>query len=284
MTWIERVNNFLSIRQILYLLLLAIVLGILLHPLGVPIGIADSTRVVYTYVQNLPQNPKMLIDLHYEFAASTELQPATGAFLRQLITKSPKLVIFSSHSEGPVMFERLKAYVPDVFSQLKYGEDYVYLGFITGGETAIASLARGVREFAAKDNYGTLTVDMPIFKTVDKGPDLTLAVAISSLTSVPEQFVRQLNTPYKTPILFLVAALIGPSVQPFVESKQAVGMIAGQNQAAQYELLIHRPASAVAASDAQSGAHVLIIIYIVLGNLIYWPMRIMRKKDEGKRN
>ena len=82
----------------------------------------------------------------------------------------------------------------------------------------------------------------------------------------------------------MVVAVIGPSIQPFVASGQAVGMLSGQNAAAQYELLIKQPGSAVAALDAQSGAHVLIMIYIVLGNLIYWPMRRMSKKAGGKTN
>ena len=284
MSSIEKINKILSNRQILYLLLLAVVLSILLHPIGIPLGIAGQTRDVYNYVDKLPQNPKILLDIHYEPAGATELQPMTGAFLRQLIPKSPKLVFFTTHNIGPIMFERLKANFPDVFSKLKYGDDYVFLGYLPLAEATIATLARGAQEFVAKDNYGNPTADMPIFKVADKATDFTVAAAITTSTDPVEWFVRQLYTPYKTPLLFMVVAVIGPSIQPFVASGQAVGMLSGQNAAAQYELLIKQPGSAVAALDAQSGAHVLIMIYIVLGNLIYWPMRRMSKKAGGKTN
>ncbi len=279
MNLIQKVDKLLSIRQILYLILLVVVLGILLRPLGIPIGIGGATRDVYNYVDNLPKNPKILIDVHYEPAGATEMQPAVGAFLRHVIPKGPKMVFFTTHGTGPIMFEKLKAYVPDVFSQLKYGDDYVFLGYLPLTEATIASLEQGVKEFVAKDSYGNPTADMPIFKVANKAADFTLAMAVTTSTDPVEWYVRQIYTPFKTPVLLMVVAVIGPSVQPFVGSKQVVGMISGQNQAAQYELLIKRPGSAVAALDAQSGAHVVIMIYIVLGNLVYWPMRIMSKKS-----
>jgi hypothetical protein len=284
MSWIEKVDKILSIRQILYLLLIAVVLTILLHPIGIPIGIAGATRDVYNYIDKLPQNPKLLIDVHYEPAGATEMQPAAIALLRQLLPKAPKIVFFTTHGVGPIMFERLRENAPDVFSQLKYGEDYVFLGYLPLTEATFAAIANGAKELVATDPYGKPTADMPIFKIADKATDYNLAVLITTSTDPVEWCIRQWYTAFKTPLLFMVVAVIGPSVQPFVASKQAVGMISGQNMAAQYELLIKRPGSAVAALDAQSGAHVLIIIYIVLGNLVYWPMRMMSKKAGRKTN
>lgn len=277
MSFLEKADKFLSVKQILYLLLLATVLWILLNPIGIPIGISGATRDVYNYVDKL-QTPKLFVDVHYEPAGATEIQPALGAFLRQLVTKAPKIVFYSSHSIGPVMFERLRTVFSDVFSQLKYGDDYVYLGYVPNTEATFASLARGAKEFVTKDNYGDTTATMPIFNVADKATDLSLWVLATTSTDPVEFSVRQVFTAYKTPMLFIVVAVIGPSVQPFVGAKQAVGMISGQNQAAQYELLIKKPGSAVSALDAQSGAHVLIMIYIVLGNLVYWPMRLKSKK------
>jgi len=282
MNTIEKINKILSNRQILYLLLLAVVLGIMLHPLGIPIGIAGQTRDVYNYVDKLPQNPKILMDVHYDPAGATELQPMAGAFLRQILVKNPKIVFFTTHNIGPIMFERLRSFFPDVFSQLKYGDDYVNLGFLPLVEATFASMAKGCQEFVGRDAYGASTADMPIFKVADKAADFNVVVLLTTSTDPIEYAIRQWYTAYKMPLLFMVVAVIGPSVQPFVASGQAVGMLSGQNTAAQYELLLKKPGSAVAAVDAQSGAHVLIMIYIVLGNLIYWPMRKMSKKSGGK--
>jgi len=282
MSLIDKLYKILSVKQILYALLLIIVLTILLFPIGLPQGIAASTRNVYNYVDKLPQNPKLLVEVYYEPAAGTELQPMLGAVLRQIIIKNPKIVFVSTINTGPVMFEKLKAYVPDVFAKLKEGDDYVYLGFVAGTETAVASLAKGMKEFVAQDNYGKPTASMPIFNSIDNATDVNVVLIVTSGSDPIEYYVRQWETPYKTPLLFLVLSVIAPSVQPFVSSGQAVGMISGQKAAAEYELLINKPGSAVAATDAQSGAHVLIMIYIVLGNLLYWPMKLRDKKERTK--
>jgi hypothetical protein len=279
---VDRIYNFLSIKQILYGLMWVLVLIILLNPIGVPMGISTTTTAVYNYMGKLPQNPKLFVDIYYEPAAATEVQPQIGAIFRQIIGMAPKIVFVSTTNTGPIMFEKLKAYVPDVFAQLKYGDDYVYLGYLTGGETAAAALAKGIKEAVAKDNYGQSTASMPIFNIADKATDFNLMVLVTSGTDPVEYYVRQWNTPFKVPLLFCVLSVIAPSVQPFVSSGQAIGMLSGQKAAAEYELLIKKPASAVAAMDAQSVTHVLIIIFIVLGNALYWSMRLSNKGRKAK--
>jgi len=278
----EKIYNILSIRQLLYVLLIIMVLIPLLHPFGIPISISSRVREVYKYIENLPDNPKVLIEIYYEPAAATELEPAVGAILRHLVAKNPKIVFVSLIATGPIMFERLKSYVPDVFEKLKYGEDYVYLGFLTGGETACASLARGIKEYVVRDNYGRPTADMPIFKYANKAEDFDLVIIASSGTDVFEWYVRQWFTPYHVPLLFVALSVIAPSIEPFVAAGQAIGMIVGQRGAAEYELLIGKPGSALAAMDAQSFAHGLVIAFIILGNVFYWIIRLQRKEIPGR--
>lgn len=282
MSAIDKIYNFLSIKQILYGLLVVIVLWILLNPIGLPMGISTSTRNVYNYVDKLPQGAKVLVDVYYEPAAATEVQPMLGAMLRQILPKNPKIVFVSTISTGPAMFPKLQAYVPDVFSKLKEGDDWVYLGYLAGQETAVAALAKGIKEYVAQDNYGKSTANMAIFNVADKAADFNVVVEVTSGTDPIEWFIRQWETPFKTPVLLFCLSVIAPSVQPFLSSGQAAGMLTGQKAAAEYELLINKPSAAVSAMDAQSGAHILIMIYIVLGNLLYWPMRLREKGRKSK--
>ncbi|RLG85327.1 MAG: hypothetical protein DRO39_05885 [Thermoprotei archaeon] len=278
----EKIYNILSTRQLLYVLLIIMVLIPLLHPFGIPISISSRVKAVYEYIEKLPDHPKVLIEIYYEPAAATELEPGLGAILRHLVKKHPKLVFVSLIATGPIMFESLKRYVPDVFKQLKYGEDYVYLGFLTGGEAACASLARGIKEFVPKDNYGNPTANMPIFKYADKAKDFDLVIIVSSGTDVFEWYVRQWYTPYHVPLLFVALSVIAPSIEPFVSAGQAIGMVVGQRGAAEYELLVGKPGSAMAAMDAQSFAHGLIITFIILGNIFYWIIRLQKKQAPAR--
>jgi hypothetical protein len=52
-----------------------------------------------------------------------------------------------------------------------------------------------------------------------------------------------------------------------------VGWATGAKGAAEYEILVRRPGEGAAAMDAQSLAHLAIVIFIVLGNLGYFLSR-----------
>ena len=58
-------------------------------------------------------------------------------------------------------------------------------------------------------------------------------------------------------------------VMPYVQSGQMVGVLAGMPGAAEYESLIGQKGSATSGMDAQSVAHLVIVLFIVLGNISY---------------
>jgi len=60
---------------------------------------------------------------------------------------------------------------------------------------------------------------------------------------------------------------------PFLNSGQMVGMVAGLKGAAEYEKLIEIPGRAARGMDAQSIAHLVMIGFIVLGNIAYFMGR-----------
>ena len=61
---------------------------------------------------------------------------------------------------------------------------------------------------------------------------------------------------------------------PYVEPSM-VGLLGGLKGAAEYEALIKQKGTATAGMDAQSIAHLLIVLFIVLGNIAYF----ISKKD-----
>ena len=59
-------------------------------------------------------------------------------------------------------------------------------------------------------------------------------------------------------------------VMPYVQSGQVKGILAGMPGAAEYESLINTPGIAIQGMAAQSFAHLVIVLFIVLGNLAYF--------------
>ena len=67
-------------------------------------------------------------------------------------------------------------------------------------------------------------------------------------------------------------------VMPYVQSGQMVGVLAGMPGAAEYESLIGQKGSATSGMDAQSVAHLVIVHFIVLGNISYFIDRKRSRK------
>ena len=66
---------------------------------------------------------------------------------------------------------------------------------------------------------------------------------------------------------------MAPDLYPFLQSKQLVGLLGGLAGAAEYETLIEAPGSATAGMEPQSVSHLIIILFIVLGNGVYFTTR-----------
>jgi hypothetical protein len=85
---------------------------------------------------------------------------------------------------------------------------------------------------------------------------------------------------YKTPVSGGVTAVSAPSIMPYVnEQKQLTGLLGGMKAAAEYEALIKIPGSATQGMDAQSLAHLIIIILILIGNINYFYNRKIQEEQ-----
>ena len=271
-----------GMAQIIYTLLVISIVIPLLNPVGLPIGISSTTRDVYSYIENtLPAGKPVLIDLYYEMAARAELEPQAAAVIKHLFEKNCKLVFVSTMTYGPIVFELLKSTAADLFADKTYGVDYVFLGYIAGNEPAVRSLATSIRGTVAVDNYGTRISDLPMMANIDKAEDFALVFIVSSGTDTFGWYVRQWYTPYDVPLLFGALSVIGPSIKPYVDAKQAIGMLTGQRSAAEYETLVGRKGLGLASMDAQSFAHALILIFIIIGNIILFATRSKPKPEGG---
>lgn len=277
---LERV---LGSKELLYTLLLLAVILPILHPIGIPVEISRRTRDVYEYIQtHLQPGCHVYIEVYYEVAARGELEPNLIALTKHLFDRGCRIVYGSLSAFGVIAFSLFKSMAADVFAGKEYGRDYVYLGYIAGGEAATASLAKSIKGTVSVDNYGNRLEELPLMKEVDKATDFDLVIIVSSGTDVFAFYVRQWHTPYGAPLLFVALGVIAPSIEPFVGAKQAIGMLVGQRSAAEYEVLVGRLGLGMAAMDAQSTSHMLIVAFIVIGNIVYWSRRLSSKRGETR--
>ena len=74
--------------------------------------------------------------------------------------------------------------------------------------------------------------------------------------------------PLGTPVTGGTTAVSAPGLLPYVNSqKQLYGLLGGLKAASEYETLINKIGSATIKMDAQSIAHLLILAFILIGNI-----------------
>jgi len=283
MTTLEKIERVLGARQILYTLLVLAIVIPLLNPIGLPIGISSRTRAVYDYINTkLTPGSPVFVDLSYEMAARGELEPQIIAITKQLFETGHKIVFMGTSNYAPLVFSLIQSLAPDLFANKEYGKDYVFLGYIAGGESAVTSLAKSISQTIAVDNYGNPISSLPLMSTADKATDYGLVIIVSAGTDTFGYYVRQFYTPFGSKLLFGALSVIAPSIEPYVGAGQCIGMLSGQRMAAEYELLVGRKGLGSSSMDAQSFAHGLILAFVILGNVVYLYSTVVSKRGEKK--
>jgi len=267
-------------RRIVYLVLIVVVAAILLRPIGLPIPISSSTKKYYEAINSLPSGSVIALGVDFDAGALPELGPMLEATLKQLFASDKKFVIFSLWGGGPavstIYLNKLKDLIES--SGKKYGEDYVLLPYIAGGETAAAALAKDFKNTVKNDYYGTPVDQIPLLKNLNTANDFALLITITAGTPGVEEYLRQWVSPFG--IKFNVGALgvSAPNYMPYYTSGQIYGMIQGLRGAAEYELLVGSPSIAVSSMDALSAGHIVTIVFILLGNAVFLLRKYSRKE------
>ncbi len=263
-------------RMWLYVLLVILLTWPLLKPIGIPIEISAETRTAYDVIDALKPGSVVAFGFDYSLGNAAEMEPQALAVLTHLLQRDVKVLGLSFVAQGQELGE--KAFKATGWGDKEYGVDYVNLGYRAGGQATVAAFAGDIPGTFNTDINGTSTSGFSILSGVKTAADLDLIITIAPGTPGPEDYVRQVYSTYKTPLVCGVPAVAITQVAPYVQAQQIIGVLGGSPAAAQYELLLQKPGVAVAAMDAQSLAHLLVIAAIIVRNIGYWL-----EKNEAKK-
>jgi len=259
-------------KQVIYLCLFVAIAIPLMKPMGLPVPIDQTTRDVYNRIDALQPGDVAVMGSNIGAAIYAEVYPQYVAILEHLFRKEGVKVILVDHgTEGPIFAEKalneIKAY-----DRKTYGVDFVHLGYIAGGEAAISGLCRDLHELLEVDYAGHSLEDLPMMDDINDANDFTIVLDFTA--SADSQFwLNQAYAPYGTEVAFGLVAVKVPDAFAYYTAGQIFGIIESLKGAAQYEVLIGRPGIAVKGMDAQSLAHLLYIVLILLCNVVYFHGR-----------
>ena len=283
-------------RRIIFLLIGLAVLIPLIKPnwVALPIKIDQNTNIVYQSISNLKENDKVLLSFAYGASTKPEVHPMAIGLLNHLFSKGVKVYIVSLWPEGPIMAQQAMSTVKNSgLFNIKDGSDYVMFDYKVGGFVVIKGIADNFRELYKQDYNGNAIEDLQIMEGVYSVEDFDFVFDFSAGVPGNAEWVQYACDPKNIPLSSGCTSIMVTDAIPYVESGQLQGILAGMPGAAEYEQLVYeymikeqlnnnkyinknveiQKGKAFARMSAQSVAHLLMVIFIIIGNIAYYYSR-----------
>ena len=256
-------------RRWIFLTIGLVVLIPLLYPLALPIRPGKDSQQVYDFVEALEDSSKVLLSCEYGPSTKPEIHPMVTSLLHHLFSlkKGHKVYVVCLWPDGQFMAEEaLDEVAVDRFG-LTYGEDYVMLGFRPGAEAVVKGIVSDLRKLYTIDAKGTKIEDIPMMEGINRFEDFDFLFSGSAGYPGTTEWVQFAADPTDVPMSTGTTSIQVNEMMPYVLGGQIKGILAGMPGAAEYEELIGVKGIATSGMDAQSIAHFVIVLFIVLGNL-----------------
>jgi hypothetical protein len=265
-------------RRWIFLIIAAVVFVPLMVPIGLPIRATDTTKDVYDAIENLSPGSKVLLSVEYSPSTRPENHPMTISILRHLFKRDHKVFITCLWPDGQFMAQdALNQVAKNEFNKV-YGEDYVFLGFRPGNEAVVKGIVSNIRKVYTVDVYQKKIDEIPLMNGINNFKDFDFLFSASAGFPGTIEWVQYASDPTGIPMASGVTSIQVNEVMPYVQAGQMVGVLAGMPGAAEYESLIKQKGTATSGMDAQSVAHLVIVLFIVLGNISFFIERKRSKK------
>ena len=283
-------------RRIIFILIGLAVLIPLIKPnwVALPIKIDQNTNTVYQSISNLKENDKVLLSFAYGACTKPEVHPMAIGLLNHLFSKGVKVYIVSLWPEGPIMAQQAMSTVKNSgLFNIKDGSDYVMFDYKVGGFVVIKGIADNFRELYKQDYNGNAIEDLQIMEGIYSVEDFDFVFDFSAGVPGNAEWVQYACDPKNIPLSSGCTSIMVTDAIPYVESGQLQGILAGMPGAAEYEQLVYeymieeqqnnnkyinknieiQKGKAFARMSAQSVAHFLMVIFIIIGNIAYYYSR-----------
>ena len=265
-------------RRWIFIIIALVVIIPLLVPIGMPIRPTDTSKAVYDAIEGLQVGSKVLVSFEYSPSTKPENHPMAISILRHLFKNGHKVYVTCLWPDGQFMAQDALNQVAETEFNKIYGQDYVLLGYRPGAEAVVKGIVSNIRKLYSVDTKQTKIDEIPMMDGVNEFKDFAFLFSISSGYPGTIEWVQYASDPTGVPMSSGVTSIQVNEVMPYVQSGQMIGLLAGMPGAAEYEALIGEKGSAISGMDAQSIAHLVIVLFIVLGNTAYFIERKRSKK------
>ncbi|MBF0363197.1 MAG: hypothetical protein HQK49_19400 [Oligoflexia bacterium] len=272
-------------RRIIYLFIFLSILLPFLVKFDLPIKAAKNVRNVYDKIEDVAKTKgergTILLSFDFDNASRAELEPMAKAIIAHIFKKNIRLVVMGHWLNGVELTKTLLNEMSAEFKK-KYGDNYVYLGYRPGVQILIVNMGKDFKSAFQTDSQGKSTNDFLVTKNIKTLSDFDYVISFSAGSGGIEEWVVYGQSKFHFTMAGACTAVMAADYFPFLQSGQLNGLIGGLAGAAQYEALVGRPGSGIDGMRPQSMAHIVLIIFILLGNIYYLTDKYLKnKKQDG---
>ena len=277
-------------RRWVYLCVALSVILPMVFKFELPIYPGAAVKGIYNKIESLKPGSRVFLSFDFDPAAEPELGPGAIAIFVHMFRRNIKPIVGCNWPVGNEIAEKCitqakeihkKTYqdykqknklVKDCVEEPKNGTDYVILGYKPGGIIHVKNLCTDFMGPYPQDKDGTPTDNMEVFKTANgrrfSMDDIDLIISYTAGTNGIEAFISN-EMFHKRPMAAGCTSVNIPRFTTYIQTGQLVGMIGGLPGAAEYESLVDHKGEGRAGMSPQSIAHLVIMIFIILGNLAF---------------
>ena len=264
-------------RRIIFLFVAVGVIVPLLVPLKLGASVTKRVQSIYDKIEKLPERSPVLIAADFDPSAAPELYPMLECVLNHCFKKNHKVIVVTLWPGAAGLVNKALEDHSKQYERVK-GEDYIFLGFKTGGYAVILNMGQDMKKtFPEIDNKPFS--EFPVLKGIGKLADIKYAVAISAGSPGIDDWIIYGSEKYGFELGAGCTGVMATQYFPYLQAKQINGLMGGLKGAAEYEVLVGRQkeGSAVKRMEPQAVTHIIIIAFIILGNIAYFSTKKTRK-------
>lgn len=283
-------------RRWIYVVIWLVVMIPLLIPFNIKPEAMPPVRMMFAYIDTMPEDKALVISVDYTPDTQPELHPMYIAMLRHAFATRRKvgvLCVGSVMSLGLAesglrqVMDEFNAHAETPADSVVYGRDCVNWGWSTPFITVLLGMGERVANVFPVDYFGNRTDTLPIMAGLKNYDDMGLVVSIAG-SSVPLSWVNYAHTQFGVHMGCGITAVSAADFYPYLNSGQFTGMLAGMKGAAEYEQLVSDKMTALGldwglqrkgteAMSSQTAAHIAIMVFILIGNIAFFVTRRRRQ-------
>lgn len=272
-------------RRIIFALVFIGAIIPIIRPIGLGVTVSPPVQGIFDRIEEMEAGDVILLSFDYGPSDGPELDPMANSILRHCYKKGVKVIGISLFPLGGVdmAIERFMLLENDLGAQ--NGTDWVNLGYKDGGQAAMKLMGENMASVFPSDTNQRPIGEIPLMQTVRNYGDMEMAISLAT-SVLGEWWINLVNAQFGIDVAVGSTAVSAPKYYAYVEAGQAIGVMGGMKGASEYEELVERKypelagleRTATMGMDVQSIVHLIIIFFILFGNVMYLLTKRMKEE------